>query len=278
MRLRDFDLLDEIGLSSFEKLALVTLMRLGVADAATLCREGAIPTSKIYQSMEKLGRLGLAGIQRTRPKIYAARPAEAVVSEVGRIVRERADAALARSAALADALSALPEERGGRETFVDLALGSESHARRHLSRLAEAKTRIISYLEQRDLDVLERAAANGLDVLKRIGRATATIEHRVIFGFTDRSAPRLLEFLRKRHGSVRHLAGIRYSGEIGRPFHVMDDEIVILSLDHPFAAETRFASLLVRDRALAASLSEGFENLWREAMRDLREVRMRPRL
>ena len=126
--------------------------------------------------------------------------------------------------------------------------------------------------------MLERAAASGLDVLKRIGRATATIEHRVIFGFTDRSAPRLLEFLRTRHGSVRHLAGIRYSGEIGRPFHVMDDETVILSLDHPFAAETRFASLLVRDRALAASLSEGFENLWREAMRDLREVRMRPRL
>ena len=58
----------------------------------------------------------------------------------------------------------------------------------------------------------------------------------------------------------------------------MDDETVMLSLDHPFAAEMRFASLLVRDRELAASLSEGFENLWREAMRDLREVRMRPRL
>ena len=109
MRLRDFDLLDEIGLTSYEKSALLTLMRLGVADAASLCREGAIPTSKIYQAMEKLGRMGLAAIQRTRPKIYAARPPQAVASEVGRLVREHADAVIAQTEALGEALAALPE-------------------------------------------------------------------------------------------------------------------------------------------------------------------------
>ena len=121
-------------------------MRLGVADAASLCREGAIPTSKIYQAMEKLGRMGLAAIQRTRPKIYAARPPQAVASEVGRLVREHADAVIAQTEALGEALAALPEPRSGRETFVDLALGSESHARRHLSLLAEGARRTSSLI------------------------------------------------------------------------------------------------------------------------------------
>jgi HTH-type transcriptional regulator, sugar sensing transcriptional regulator len=41
--------------------------------------------------------------------------------------------------------------------------------------------------------------------------------------------------------------------------------------------EGRFASLLVRDRELADSLSEGFQELWRKAMKSLREIQVDPR-
>ena len=100
---------------------------------------------------------------------------------------------------------------------------------------------------------------------------------RVVFGFSDRSAPRLLQFLRAHGPSMAHLSGVRYSGELGRPFHVIDADTVILSLDHPFVPEGRFASLLVRDEALAERLAQGFETLWQKALRDLREVRPYPR-
>lgn len=73
------------------------------------------------------------------------------------------------------------------------------------------------------------------------------------------------------------LSGLRYSGEMGHPFHVLDDETVILSLDHPFVPEGRFASLLVQDRELAASLTQGFETLWQKALQDLRGIRFMPR-
>src|SRR5262249_35913994 len=53
--------------------------------------------------------------------------------------------------------------------------------------------------------------------------------------------------------------------------------IVVLPLDHPFARETRFASLLVRDRDLANNLIEGFGTLWKKAMRSLQEVSFDPR-
>ena len=56
----------------------------------------------------------------------------------------------------------------------------------------------------------------------------------------------------------------------------MDDEVVILPLDHPFIPEGRFASLLLRNRELAESLTTGFERMWEKAMRDMREISFHP--
>ena len=275
----DVSLLDEAGFSTYETRALVTLAVHGVADAATLCREGAIPTSKIYQAMEKLGALGLVEIQRTRPKLYSALPPEVVTDRLVQVARERADDFARRADQLRGVLAALPGRLRGRRTFVDLALGLESHVKRHLARVAAARRRVLSYLEEGDLEAMDHVAGQGFDVLRRIARNAALrkLEHRVIFGFSNRNAARLLEFLRAHAGSLGHFTGVRYSGELGHPFHVVDEETVILCLDHPFVPEGRFASLLVRDRALADSLATGFDGLWQKTLKDLRELRFDPR-
>jgi len=279
MRWSDVELLDEAGFSLHEKRALVTLMTHGVADAATLCREGGIPTSKIYLAMEKLGGLALIEVQNTRPKLYSALHADAVVDRLVQLARGRAEDFTARSQSLRDVLAALPPKLRGRRTFVDLALGTESHVKRHLARLGGARTRILSYMEEGDLLAIEKVTALGFDAMKRAGRAARTrgLDHRAIFGFNEKNAPRLLSFLRAHAASVAHLSGVRYSGELGHPFHVIDDDTVILSLDHPFVPEGRFASLLVRDRALAQSLADGFEALWQKALQSLREIRFLPK-
>jgi HTH-type transcriptional regulator, sugar sensing transcriptional regulator len=279
MRWSEVEVLDEAGFSMYEKRALVTLAIHGVADAATLCREGDIPTSKIYQALEKLGRLGLVEIQRTRPKLYSALPPDTIVDRLTQIAQERAADFAQRAQPLRDVFAKLPGRLRGRQTFVDLALGTESHVKRHVARLAGSRRRILSYMEVSDLDAIDRIAQGGFDVLKRIARGATDrrVDHRVVFGFSDRSAPRLLDFLRRHSASIRHVSGVRYSGELGHPFHVMDEDTVVLSLDHPFVPEGRFASLLVRDRALADSLAEGFDALWQRALKDLREVRLLPR-
>jgi sugar-specific transcriptional regulator TrmB len=279
MRWDDVSLLDDAGFSLYEKRALVSLMLLGVGDAASLCREGDIPTSKIYQAMEKLGRLGLIEVQRTRPKLYAARSADEVVDRLVALARERAESFATASTRLRTALADLPRRLEGREAVVDLALGVESHVKRHVSRLATARERVLSYMEDGDLAAIDRVGAAGFDVLKRVARNAAErrIDHRVVFGFADRTAPRLLAFLRAHAAALGSLSGIRYSGELGHPFHIVDEETVILALDHPFVPEGRFASLLVRDRSLAASLAAGFDALWKKALADLREIRFYPR-
>jgi len=278
VRLPDLDLLADIGLSRDERSALATLMSLGVSDAAALCREGEIASSKIYRALEKLAALGLVQIQPTRPKQYAALPADAVVDRVVELARERAERFARGTHDLRRMLAALPERLRGPQTFVDLALGMESHVRRHLIHLATAAKRILSYMERGDLAAIDQAVTAGFPILRRIARNAGErkLEHRVVFGFSYQSAPVLVEFLRRHRTEIRHLTGVRYSGELGHPFHVVDEETVVLPLDHPFVREGRFASLLVRDGELAASLTGGFDKLWRKAMRDLGEVGFQP--
>ncbi len=274
----DTAVLGEVGLTFYERQALLTLMVSGVADAATLCREGDIPTSKIYRSMERLRDLGLVQIQPSRPRLFAALSPEAVVERVSEILRSRADNVAAGTRELLDRLSKRAGKAAGRHAFVDLALGADSHVSRHLVHLATARSRILSYLERADLAAIDRAVEGGLPILRRIARNASErrVDHRVVFGFSYATAPVLIDFLRRHRAEIRHLTGVRYSGELGRPFHVVDDDLVVLPQDHPFAPGGRFASLLIRDRDLAEGLAIGFDGLWTKAMKDLREIEFQP--
>ena len=128
MHLPELESLEQIGLTLYERRALAALMVCGVADAATLCREGQVPTSKIYQAMEKLTRLGLAQSQPTRPKMFAALPAEALVARAVEIAREVADRFAADASGLKEAFAGLRSRVRGRQPFLDLALGIERSA------------------------------------------------------------------------------------------------------------------------------------------------------
>ncbi len=280
MMVPDAEVLEEIGLTLYERKALITLVLFGVADAAALCREGQIPTSKIYRAMEKLEFLRLVEVQPTRPKMFAALTPEEVADRVSELARERADGVVAAVGNLRAMLASLPGRLRGKHPFVDLALGAESHVKRHLVHLATARHRILSYMERTDLQTIDSAVDDGFPILRRIARNAAErkIRHQVVFGFSYKSAPELLEFLKRHRAEIRHLTGVRYSGELGHPFHVVDDDLIVLPLDHPFVPGVRFASLLIRDRDLVESLADGFETLWRKAMKSLQEINVDPRL
>jgi len=202
-----------------------------------------------------------------------------VADRVVEIVRERAERFAANAGELQRILGSLPGRVRGKYLFTDLALGTESHVKRHLAHLAAAQKRILSYMERGDLDAIDQAVDSGFPILHRIARNATEkkVHHQVVFGFSYQTAPRLLKFLKKHSAEISHLTGVRYSGELGHPFHVIDEDMVVLPLDHPFIPEGRFASLLVRDRDLAKSLTDGFEKLWHKAMKNLREINFDPR-
>ena len=100
----DFEMLARIGLTQYERQALIALLKRGVADAAALCEEGEVPTSKIYQATEKLEKLGLISVQRSRPRQFAALSPEAVVARIAEIAHEEADRIAADAKSLVSAI------------------------------------------------------------------------------------------------------------------------------------------------------------------------------
>src|SRR5437667_8744789 len=221
MHLTDPDQLEHIGLARYDRKALMALMLCGVADAATLCREGSVSTSKIYLAMEKLAGLGLVQVQPTRPKMFAALPTDVVVNRIIEIAKERSDRFAAEASALHGTFLSLRSRARGRHPFLDLALGIDGHIRRHLVPLAAARKRILSYMEAGDLMAIDTAVRDGFPILRRIAKNAAEhrVEHRMIFGFSYQSAGHLVEFLKVHKHDLRQVTGVRYSGELGHPFH-----------------------------------------------------------
>lgn len=274
----DFLPLERIGLNMYDRRALITLLRKGIADASILCEEGDVPTSKIYQSMEKLAAMGLVDVQPTRPRLFAALSVEDVANRVAAIAKEDADELATQAEGL---VPFIRESSGGGRSgrmFADLAIGIPDHARRHLVHLASAKKQIISYVEAADLGVFRTVSREGFPILKRIARNANEngVSHRIVFGFSHHSAPDLIAFLKEFHVEVQSVTGIRFAGELGQPFHVADGETIILCLDNALLPERRFASLLIRNQELARVLTDGFERLWAKAMKSLREIDVHP--
>lgn len=274
----DFELLEKVGLNQYERQTLIALLRRGVADASTLCSDGEIPTSKIYLATEKLARMGLITIQPSRPKVFAALSPEDVVARLGVLAREEAERFADGAKELLDLVRTAGEEAMATKTFADLALGPEGHIRRHVVHLASAAKSIVSYMESPDFEAIAQAKSTGLPILRRIrNNAEARgVHHRVVFGFSHRDAPKLLEFLRIHRNDMRAITGVRYAGVLGHPFHVVDEDLVVLSLDNAFLPERRFASIMIRNESLAGALKTGFDGLWSKAMRSLTEIDVHP--
>jgi len=226
MRLADPEQLEHVGLTLYERKALMALMLCGVADAATLCREGSVPTSKIYLAMEKLAGLGLVQVQPTRPKMFAALPSEVVVARIVELVRERSERFASQVHAM---FTALRSRARGRHPFLDLALGVDGHIRRHLVPLAAARKRILSYLEAGDLMAIDSAIKGGFPILRRIAKNAAEhgVEHRVVFGFSYQSAGQLVEFLKTHRHDLRRQGCPRAHRALSRA--------AIPRRDHPFS-------------------------------------------
>lgn len=275
----DLELLSRVGLSQYERLTLIGILSAGVTDASRLCTDGDIPNSKVYLATEKLERLGLISIQRSRPKLFAALSSETVIARLSELARQNADDFSTR---VRDDLTRLLEDHmegiKPRPGLADVVLGGNLHVKRHLALLAAAQKEIVSYMEEPDLRVIRKATRADFNVLRRVRKSldSSGASHRIVFGFNHRDAPALLAFLQDFRQELKLATGVRYSGVLGHPFHVIDGKQVILSLDHPLVSDRRIASFMLEDAEIAGRLLDGFEVLWDKAMKSLTEVQVHP--
>jgi sugar-specific transcriptional regulator TrmB len=266
---KDVSLLKDLGLGTYEINAYLALLSQGTAAANDICARSGVPSSKIYAAMERLQDCGLVQIQRTRPKLFLATPLHEAMDrilEFKRTEQHRFEAALPE---LEKRLQQVMGESRSRVAFASVELGEENHTKRHVVHLARAERATASLLSPTCVEIVQRMKLrHRFDIRKIIDRhdEARNIHHRYLFSVPPGAEVALLPFLQQPSSVPVPRREARAIRARLTPFHVVDDEVIILGIDHPLARGMRVASLLIRDRTFARDLLEGFDAVWEKAI------------
>jgi sugar-specific transcriptional regulator TrmB len=83
--------LKEIGLSTHEALAYVTLLTRPNMTASALCNETKIPDSKIYYTLDSLSKKGMLTIQKSTRAVYRPIPPNEAVANLKQQLQDELD-------------------------------------------------------------------------------------------------------------------------------------------------------------------------------------------
>jgi sugar-specific transcriptional regulator TrmB len=154
--------LQALGFSQYEARAYCGLLQKSPANGHEVAKTAGIPTSKIYETLERLAQKGAVLVQRSEPTLWAPLPHRELVATL----RKKAEETFA---AVEQGLSQLGEEQDNRLTW---SLSGYGHVldsmRRAIDRAQERLTAAIPGPELTELAARLRAAAErgvALDLL-----------------------------------------------------------------------------------------------------------------
>ena len=258
------DALQSLGLTEYETRTYLSLLSLGIADARTLCGNANVPSSKIYSIMNKFQLMGLAETQQSKPaKFKVNDPAVGITKLMAH--REEEINSLKETVPLLESglqeiYSSSERRLGTTRTFFNLEFGMKNHFQKHLARLANARSEIMSYLIATCLDGAKiYGQAVKRDIMAHV--IANRIKTRIIVGARNKTQAE--DFLRGLPESK--YIQTRITEQMHSPFHVMDGKSVVTVIDNPLIKDGRIASLYAIDRSRAKELREGYITLWHSA-------------
>ncbi|MDQ1276670.1 MAG: HTH-type transcriptional regulator, sugar sensing transcriptional regulator [Euryarchaeota archaeon] len=255
------ELLQEIGLNSYEAAAYLSLLKLGVSEASAIYRDSEVPYGKIYSVLESLTGKGFVEVQASRPKKFRAVDPEISMDAIfdrKKAEVEREIAVLKGSIEEAkQALKAVPAQKRKDEIFWTTAI-TESEIRKFaISIYGEVKKSIciippvfgipiVLYLLPEITKAIDRGVRIRLMVSPRFKALTSMLSYQE--GET-------LEKLQKG-------LDIRLVQNFNSCFGIVDDSIVVLFQPHPADRDRVLSVVKIRDTGFAKNLKEEFELLW----------------
>jgi sugar-specific transcriptional regulator TrmB len=254
-------MLESLGLTEYESKAYLAVLSLGTADARSICNTSGVPSSKIYNIMDKFELLGLVEVQRSKPaKFRAVEPEVGIEKLFGNREKEIRSLKENLPVILSELNSVYSERSEQRKTFFNLEFGMKNHIQKHVAKLAEAEKETLSYFEN---TCLYGARIYGADVKPKIVQNVMLndISSRILFGVSNIGLAKA--FLRGIPASDN--IETRITKQIHAPFHVIDSKSAIMVIDNPLIKDGRIASVYVINRELVHELREGYESLWDDA-------------
>lgn len=265
------ELLEALGLNTYEARALSHLLKHGERSAPDLSRETLVPFGRIYDTLNALIERGLATSRGGRPRMFAAVAPGTVASRLlaasRRKLQEEERHVAQHAAALEAHLSRLQPQAVPGSTLYGVRLGEDAAREFLIEATHGARHRVEAYLafariQDADLaifDAFRQAVGRGVHtrILLRASDVDYLLSTPYVNDVLDALVPYLGETL-----------DVRLSSHDTMPFSVLDEERVVLGVRNPLDANSYFAVVHLDDRAFAKDLTGKFEMLWREGKLD----------
>ena len=140
--------LKELGLSTHEALAYITLLTRPNMTASALCNETKIPDSKIYYALESLSKKGMVTVQQSTPALYRPIPPNEAVANLKQQLKEELDEKIKQADVITSKLTPIYDSSDKPEELeiAYILRGQKSIVNRIKTLIQDSKKEIIMFM------------------------------------------------------------------------------------------------------------------------------------
>jgi len=254
-------LLQDIGLTAYEAATYLSLLKLGVSGANTICRDADVPYGKIYTVLESLAGKGFVDVQVSRPKKFrAVDPDLALDSFYERRKSEFEKEIKVLKSSVEETkqvLKTIPVQKRKDEIFWTTAI-TESEIRKFaFSIYREVKESMSIIPPAFGMTVISSLLPEILKTLDRGVKIRLLVSPRFI------ALPSVLSLQGEENFcKFKKSIEIRLVQNFNSCFGIVDDSVVVLFQLHPQDNDRILSIVKIWDAGLAKNLGKEFELLW----------------
>ncbi len=257
----------DLGLTVYEARAYWGLVQREVASVRELVQVTGLPKARAYDVLDRLVGRGLAVLRPGVTRQYAAVDPDVAMERL--IAQQRRAFADFETRAHAAAERLRPSYEQGRQSrdpldYIEVVRDPHALGDRVLDLQEGASFEVLMFVKPPFAITLEEGLA----------RFESASNFRSIYEVSALDDPAYLDGVQR---FIRAGEQARFVEHLPLKVGIIDEHIVLLSLEDPVAGQTSLTTLVVQHRSLAAILKIGFESVWDQALTLDQVLAARPR-
>lgn len=257
----EYEILREFGLSKNEIYTYLTVLSMDLSEAKEICSKTHIPSSKIYNILERLEKLGLIEIQQSRPKKYRPVALDLALENLRQKKREEYVEFKGKLPRLKSFLQGRIKTYETNSVFWNVTLNESEIFNRHISRFRFVE--FIGYICI-DFNMLEKMTQGKMAQEISLNFKAKKITTKLILGYDlPKQKAGILKWINQRPRKLDSKNQVRLIQEkITVPFCLFDLNKVILLMRHPIKPNEFLLSIYMINKSLYEDLIPYFDNIW----------------
>ncbi|MHA1767997.1 MAG: TrmB family transcriptional regulator [Promethearchaeota archaeon] len=260
----DFEILKNFGFSKNEIHAFLCILRLGTCEVREICQQTFIPTSKIYNILNKLENFGLIEIEKIRPKKCKAININLIIERLRDLKFKEYENFKNKLPEFQEFLEKRIVKFDDSSTFWHVAINENQIIKKHISRFKFVNFVGEICIDYDVIEMLNKRYKIASDIITNF--KNKRIITKLLIGYQgEKEKKAILEWLKYLPPKKNEKNEFRLINQfIQKPFGLIDLDKTILFIRHPVRTNQFISSIYMIDKSLHDELANLFLVLWKQ--------------